>query len=181
MLRLGGRGNRVSSLLRPHHLGHATIDGWARTEFEAKRLVRLPFRTGIHDHVAVVDPMRHDITDCGGAMAEVTAAASVSVSVAPVGVLAVERADFLLTTIPLLMDGFHTSHLFGTRRVRVSEQRDHQHDGGDDEEREDRTYLTKLGIPSCVRLVARSLGLSESSCQEVIQGAFSPRFDPQIE
>ena len=33
-------------------------------------------------------------------MAEVTAAASVSVSVAPVGVLAVERAGFLLTTIP---------------------------------------------------------------------------------
>src|SRR6185295_5196336 len=50
--------------------------------------------------------------------------------------------------LDFFMPGFHMSDLFGVRRIRLGCQRIHQHDGGYEENREDRKYLTKHSIPS---------------------------------
>jgi hypothetical protein len=46
------------------------------------------------------------------------------------------------------MARFHMSDLFEVHRIRSGDQRGYQHNGRDDEERENRKYLTKHGNTS---------------------------------
>ena len=79
----------LSSRRRQHHPGLAVINRDERAGDEARRLAGLSFRTDIYNHVAFVDPERQFITYFGMRWPWRTAAASASVSVAPVDVLTV--------------------------------------------------------------------------------------------
>src|SRR6185503_5410388 len=66
-------GSEVKPLLhsrcQQRHLRLAMINRGERTSEETRTLTWLPFRTGIHDHVAFVDPEHHFITDFRSTMA----------------------------------------------------------------------------------------------------------------
>jgi hypothetical protein len=95
--------------------------------------------------------------------------------------LTVMRPDFTsVTPLDPLMAGFHLSDLFEVCGIGLRLQRDHQHGGGYDEEREDPTCLRKHSIRSIVRLDANSAILSEASCRECIKVSTSPSLQATI-